>query len=167
MFGISDARRALTAQGRLAVVLIAALAMVVLTFMILQAIGFRFDPFGLTARKADRAQAAAAAAADNASARSLEAEGERRNAQRVEVVVRQASAATHATYTLSAQAWSADDASLPLPPDRADRLRAHDRELCWIRSSVTGCAASDPDAIDGGGGLRPLPPAGPPDPGGS
>lgn len=90
-----------------------------------------------------------AAAADAAAAR-LEARGERESAQRVEVVVRQREAAARSLAELSEKALKSEDADAPLSPDRADRLRAHDRELCL--AAPASCAA-DHDAGRGGAGV--------------
>lgn len=156
MLEIGNPGQVLTARARLVIGAIAGILAVAAAFTVLNAIGFRFDPFKLVEKRADRAEAATAVAVADAAGRRLEVEGERLTAQRVDVVVRQAAAAQTATAALSAEAWSASDANLPLPSDRADRLRAHDRELCRLSPALTGCPAPAP-AADAGGRRRALP----------
>ena len=100
----------------------------------------------------DEARAAAELATDNAAARTLEVEGEQQTAQRVEVVVRQVRAAEQVTTSLAIAANEAIDADELLPADRADRLRAHDAELCRIAASL--CAAAS--TVDAGAGVNPV-----------
>lgn len=57
-----------------------------------------------------------------------------------------------ATHAVEIEARAAPDADAPIDPSRADRLRAHDRELCRLRPTI--CS----DGPDG-------PAAGPDDPG--
>ena len=125
-------------------------------------LGFRFDPFDHAARRADQAQTVAQAATSDATARGIEAAGERDTAARVDVVVRQITAADQAVFSLTSDARIAIDAKDPLDPDRARRLRAVDQQLCDERPAICpdGPAASR-DAGDGEGALRlGRPPAG-------
>ena len=70
-------------------------------------------------------------------------------AQEVRVIIHEVREATHA---VEIEARAAPDADAPIDPSRADRLRAHDRELCRLRPTI--CS----DGPDG-------PAAGPDDPG--
>ncbi|KQS55707.1 hypothetical protein ASG17_06480 [Brevundimonas sp. Leaf363] len=133
--------RLLAPAGWLLVVAVALAAGVV----ILGSLGWRWDPFERSARRADRAEARAEAAESQAVARALEVEGEvalrRSSATRAAA----ASAAHAATAVTLNEARIADDASTPLDPVRADRLRRHDDELCRLAPDLEGCAAA-PDA---------------------
>ena len=137
--------RSLTPVGWLAVIL-AGLAIIAL---LLGGLGFRWDPFDLTRRRADAAQAQASAARAQALARAAEAEGQAGQLRRLEAsiaTVRRAEAITHAA---ASNARTADDADLPLPHDRLARLRAHDDELCRVAPDLGGCPAA-PDPARGG-----------------
>lgn len=90
----------------------------------------------------DSAKPAIEAQADHAATAGLETRGARDSAQRVDVVVTQARAADAAVIDLSAQALASEDAHAPLDPDRADRLRHHDGELCGIAPTLAGCAVA-------------------------
>ena len=93
-------------------------------------------------------------ALDDAAGRSLEAEGERATASRVDVVVRQIRETREATAALVQAAKEAPDAGEEIDPDSRDRLLAHDRMLCAARPSLDGCGpAAAHDAGRGGEGL--------------
>lgn len=133
--------KALTPLGWLAVggAALAAVAVV------LGGLGFRSDPFDLARRRADRAEQVAAAATAEAAARSAEAAAQAAQVARLDAAVRSTVALERTTAHSIQIARTADDASTPLAPDRADRLRDHDRELCRIYPDLLGCpAASDP-----------------------
>ena len=138
--------KALTPLGWLAVGVAALAAAVVL----LGGLGFRWDPFDLDRRRADRAEQAAAVATAEAAARSAEAAGQAGQVIRLDAAVRSTVALERATAHSIQIARTADDASTPLDPDRADRLRDHDRELCRISPDLLGCPAA-PDASGDGG----------------
>ena len=123
-------------------------------------LGFRFDPFDSTARRADTAEATAAAATADASARGIEAAGERDTSTRVDVVVRQVAAADRAAFSFTSDARIAIDAKDPLDPDRARRLRDVDQQLCATRPSI--CPDYSPSALDAGDGDAALHPGRPP-----
>ena len=123
-------------------------------------LGFRFDPFDSATRRADAAQATAATATSDASARGVEAAGERDTATRVDVVVRQISAADRAVFSLTSDARIAIDAKDPLDPDRARRLRDVDQQLCAARPAI--CPDDSPTALDAGDGDAALHPGRPP-----
>lgn len=124
-------------------------------------LGFRFDPFNSAGRRADQAEATAAAATSDASARGIEAAGERDTAARVDVVVRQIAAADRAAFSLTSDARIAIDAKDPLDPARARRLRDVDQQLCAARPTICPDAPAAPlNAADGDAALHPgRPPA--------
>jgi hypothetical protein len=81
--------------------------------------------------EAARAQAAVAG---------LETEGARASAQRVDLVIRQRNSAADAVAHLTAKALTSEDANAPLGPDRTDRLRRTDSELCLAAPDLAGCS---------------------------
>jgi len=101
------------------------------------------------ARERPKVEAALAQAA----VASLEVRGERESAQRVEVAVRQREAAARSVTRIAHEALTSEDAHAPLDPARADRLRAHDRELCLAAPDLTGCSETG-DAGGGAQGVR-------------
>ncbi len=140
--------------GRLAQtfgVALAVLAVVAVALLGLGAVGFRFDPFDLQARRLDQARTDSATAGAQADAATLAASGARDTTTRVEIALTQAAAARDRLTQLSASTRSAPDANEPLEPARADRLRDFDQQLCAIRPVVCqppGDAAPARDAED-------------------
>lgn len=116
-----------------------------LILILLAGLGFRFDPFDLTARRADRAETQASTATTEALARGIEASGERDTSARVDGVVRQITAANQASHILTSDARSALDATAPLAPERAERLHAFDQQLCASRPVLCPDRAPAPD----------------------
>ncbi len=106
------------------------------------AVGLRWDPFGIDGRRLESAQARATLAERDAAARQAEAAGERDQARRLEQTLKPVRAAEALTSVAIHEARTADDAQILLAPDRADRLRAHDGELCRLAPAVAGCAAA-------------------------
>lgn len=104
-------------------------------------------------RRAERAEAQAEAAADQAEASRLTAEGEGDTIRRLDTYHHQVVTVRAVTAGGVAEAMGAPDASTPLDPDRAARLRAADRELCRVAPDLGGCAAAADPAGDGAGGL--------------
>lgn len=78
--------------------------------------------------------------AAEATANAAHVEALTEQARRVETVHRQVIALRDLTDPVIHQARSASDATTPLDPDRADRLRAHDHKLCELAPGA--CAAS-------------------------
>lgn len=105
-------------------------------------LGLRWDPFGLQQRRLEVAEARAMRAESDAEARRVEAEGRAQQAARLDIHYRQILAVERATVAAVSQARSAEDANDPLDLVRADRLRAHDRELCRLAADLDGCAAA-------------------------
>ena len=90
--------------------------------------------------------------------RGREAHAQAEQVRRVETAHRRATRLTDLTEPYIQQSRSAADASQPLDPDRADRLRGHDHGLC--RSTGAACftapsAPADP-ARAGGAPMRPV-----------
>ncbi len=133
-----DLVRTLTPLGWLALVGMA----VVLLAIAGRGLGLRWDPFGLQQRRMEAAEARATQAESDAEARRIEAAVGAQQSARVEIHHRQTLAVERATVAAVTQARSAEDANEPLDPVRADRLRAHDRELCRIAPDLDGCAAA-------------------------
>lgn len=124
--------RVLTPLGWAAAVLI----VLVVGVMLARGVGLRWDPFNLTERRLEAAEARAASAGQDASARRLEVGAGQAQAQRADTHYRTLVAVVEATTRTLEQAGQADDADIPLDEDRADRLRAHDRRLCDIAPAV-------------------------------
>lgn len=137
--------RALAPAGWLALGFAALIAGVV----VLGGLGFRWDPFDLSRRRADRAEQVAVAATREAAARSAEALAQAGQVDRLDAALRSTVAIERATARSIETARTAHDASTPLPADRADRLRDHDRELCRIAPDLAGCFAAPDPAGDG------------------
>jgi len=133
-----DLMRALTPLGWLALVG----ALVLLLGVAGGGLGLRWDPFDFQQRRLEVADARAASAESDAEARRIEAAGQGQQAARVEIHHRQILAVQRATVAAVTQARSANDANEPLDLVRADRLRAHDRELCRFAPDLDGCAAA-------------------------
>lgn len=130
--------RTLTPLGRLAL----AGALVLLLAIAGRGLGLSWDPFNLQQRRLEIADARATYAESDAEARRIEAAGQGQQAARVEIHHRQTLAVQRATVAAVTQARSAEDANDPLDLVRADRLRAHDRELCRLAPDLDGCAAA-------------------------
>lgn len=130
--------RALTPLGWLVLVGV----MVLLLALAGRGLGLRWDPLNLQQRRQEVADARAASAESDADARRIEAVGQGRQAARVEIHHRQTLALQRATVAAVTEARSAENANDPLDLVRADRLRAHDRELCRLAPDLDGCAAA-------------------------
>lgn len=141
--------RALTPLGWLAV----GLTGLTIAVVVLGSLGFRWDPLDLARRRADRAEASAAIARSEADARSAEAQAQAGQLARLDSVLATTRRLDATTHQSTLQARAADDADLPLAPDRLDRLRAHDRELCRIAPHLGGCSPAPDPAGNGRPGL--------------
>lgn len=116
--------------------------------LMLGGLGFRWDPFEFTRRRAERAEVAAAQARSEASARAAEAEGQSAQIARLDAAHTLIRRTEAATTPILLEARTAHDADLPLSPDRLDRLRAHDDQLCRIAPDLGGCPAAPDPARD-------------------
>lgn len=130
--------RALTPLGWLVLVGVA----VLLLALAGRGLGLRWDPFNLQRWRLEVADARATYAESDVEARRIEAAGQGQQAARVEIHHRQTLAVQRATVAAVTQARSANDANELLDLVRADRLRAHDRELCRLAPDLDGCAAA-------------------------
>jgi hypothetical protein len=83
-----------------------------------------------------------AVALDRAATATLETEGARASAARVEVVVRQREAAAQSVARITPQILQSEAAHAPLDHDRLARLRDHDLELCKL-ADLVGCSTSN------------------------
>lgn len=134
--------------ARAAALLVVTLCTVALFFWCVSAMGFRWDPFDLQARRLARAEAQADRATADVLARTLEVEGERAQARRLQTHTDTLIAADRATQRAAAQTRTDHELDLSLVPDRAARLRAHDGELCRLAPDLTGCPAAPGPAGD-------------------
>ena len=116
-------------------IMMAALALIVVAAATL----WTWDPF----HRRRHAEERAAANADLAATAALETQGARESLARTEAAVRQRSSADHVTASVQILAQQSKDAHAPLSPERAGRLRDHDRELCGIDLTLSGCGAAD------------------------
>lgn len=130
--------RTLTPTGWLVV---AGLA-VLLVAMAGRGLGLSWDPFGSQERRLETAEARATWAEADAAARRAEVAGRTAQAVRLEVRHRQIQAVERATVAAVTEARIADDAQTLLDVERAERLHAHDRELCRSAPDLDGCAAA-------------------------
>ena len=94
--------------------------------------------------RANRAEAQRDFSQADAENRSLEVEGEREQAARVETFHTSEVIIRDLTSRAETEARSAPDASTPLDTARADRLRAHDRGLCLQTGLCAPAPAVDP-----------------------
>lgn len=130
--------------------LVGGLLALVALVLALGALGFRFDPFDWTAKRAAAAEATAEVRADDAQARGEEVAAERELAIAVDArqrTIDRIEDKTHALDLATAADTAVDQA---LPPSLAARLREHDDFLCELRPAV--CAASAPAGGDAGPG---------------
>lgn len=148
--------KALTPLGGVAAIAAAA----ALVALVLGGLGFRWDPLDLDRRRLDQARGRAAVAEAEALARRLEAEGTQAQLRRVEHVNHTRTAVAAVTAAAVEQARSAEDANILLEDGRADRLRAHDRELCRLVPDLDGCAGAAGASGAGDAAVRPGDPAG-------
>lgn len=145
--------RALTPAGWLAV----SAAGLVVAALLLGGLGFRWDPFDLDRRRLAKANEAIAHARAEAAVRTAEASAQAGQVARLDTAMRTSVALERATSLSIQDARTADDATEPLPADRVDRLRDHDRELCRLASALEGCSAEVDSSGGGGSTLRPVP----------
>ncbi|GLK49620.1 hypothetical protein GCM10017620_25930 [Brevundimonas intermedia] len=115
---------------------LALLAFAWLCVVALGGVGFHFDPFNSTEKRADRAEQQAAKATADAGARAQEVAGARETVVKVEATLRQQHQAAAIAADFANQAREAPDANQPLDPDRVSRLVAADQRLCALDPAV-------------------------------
>ena len=143
---------------------VAAVAAVIVFVLLVQALGFRWDPFDRASRRIEAAEVRAATAEADAAARRLESEGAAAQQRRLEAHQQQALDLGRATIRAREEARNAHDAEQILDPARAARIADHDRELCLIAPVICAAAAAEP-AIGRDHAVPPGPVAGATDPG--
>ena len=126
-----------------------AVAAIVVIFVVAGALGFRWDPWNLTEKRAVKAEATAVVAKADAGARRVEVAGAAETQRHTEAALSRISAARAVAARHEAIARTAPDANLPLDSDRARRLHDLDRGLCDAAPDLDGCAAATPAARDG------------------
>lgn len=141
--------RSLSPAGWTALIVVLAIVCAV----VLGGLGFRWDPFDLSRRRAERAEQATMQAQAEALAWTAEAQGQAGQVARLDAALRTTRSLDRATTLSIQEARTADDADLPLSTDRADRLRDHDRQLCRIAPDLVGCSAAADPAVDGDAGV--------------
>lgn len=119
-------------------------AMLAVAILIAPALGFRWDPFDRADRRiADlEARLARAEAAADASARLALAQADLSG--RLESHHRTTSAATQVVADVAVTSLESPDADIPLPLDRAARLRDADRRLCGLAPELCASAPAQP-----------------------
>ncbi|MBU1386017.1 MAG: hypothetical protein KKG14_01155 [Alphaproteobacteria bacterium] len=128
---------------------LAAVVVAIVFVVVVEAAGFRWDPFDRAGRRLEAAEARAAAAEAEVAARRLESEGAVAQQRRLETHHQQALELGRATTRAGDEARNAYDAEHILDPARAARLAGHDRELCRLAPAICPAASTDPA---GGGG---------------
>jgi len=98
-------------------------------------LGFKFDPFGIDARKIDRLESEVSVLEREATG-NAEIAAATQTFHTREVVIRDLS------RQAEIEARTASDAETPLDPDRVARIRAADNRLCIVAPSI--CANPDP-----------------------
>jgi hypothetical protein len=79
-------------------------------------------------------------AQDRLAVATLEVQGGRENARRVDLAVRQRSDAARSLARLNSEILTDEGAHAPLDTHRIERLRAHDQQLCKLAQDLQGCA---------------------------
>lgn len=139
--------------------LIGGLLAVLAVFVVLDGLGFRFDPFDLSAKRLARAEQQRDQAQQDATARRIEAAGTIETLRRVEQVTIQIRAAEQIAFQSATAAAEAPDANTPVDPARLDRLRLADDSLCQLRPAICTSTTSSPDPATGASALSLAPSA--------
>lgn len=142
---ISDVRRFTPTHWLL--VAAAAICALVAVSLVMGGLGFRWDPLNLAERRADRAEAAAAAARSDGAARAAEAAGARANTRLVERAAADQAAATEVVHRYAIQLEASAHDPNPSPDDGADLRDVVDR-LCDLRPAVCAGHRDAPAARD-------------------
>lgn len=123
---------------------VAVLCLIVAAVLVLQDLGFRFDPFRTAERRAARAEAVAATARADAAARGFEVDGARATVRMVQQGADIQAAADRIATRYATEARATADAPLPPDPDRSRRIRDADRGLCDLRPASCAARAAAP-----------------------
>lgn len=98
-------------------------------------LGFKFDPFGIDARKLDRLEG-------HVSVLEREAVGQAEIAAATQTFHTREVVIRDLARQAETEARTAPDAETPLDPDRVARIRAADHRLCIVAPAI--CASADP-----------------------
>ena len=98
-------------------------------------LGFKFDPFGIDARKLDRLESQVSVL-EREAVGNAEIAAATQTFHTREVVIRDLARQSET------EARTAPDAETPLDPDRVARIRAADHRLCIVAPTI--CASPDP-----------------------
>ena len=98
-------------------------------------LGFKFDPFGIDARKIDRLEG-------QVSVLEREAVGQAEIAAATQTFHTREVVIRDLARQAETEARTAPDAETPLDPDRVARIRAADHRLCIVAPAI--CASADP-----------------------
>lgn len=137
---------------------LAGILLLIIAFVALDGLGFRFDPFDLSAKRLARAEQQRDQAQQDATARRIETAGTVETLRRVEKVTIQIRAAEQIAFQSATDAAEAPDANTPVEPARLDRLRLADERLCQLRPAI---CAEPANTTDPATGHRTVPPAAP------
>lgn len=143
----------------IAVSSIIGLLAVLAVFMVLDGLGFRFDPFDLSAKRLARAEQLRDQAQQDATARRIEAAGTVETLRRVEKVTIQIRAAEQIAFQSATAASEAPDANTPVDPARLDRLRLADDRLCQLRPAICRQPTAKTDLATGHAAVSPATPS--------
>ncbi|MBU1324084.1 MAG: hypothetical protein KJ676_02480 [Alphaproteobacteria bacterium] len=135
------------ALRRLGVGVAVAAAALLVVLGLAPALGFRWDPFDRASRRIAALEVRLAQAEAAAAASSRLARAEAEQSVRLEHHHRRTAAATTIVADLTAAVRESPDAHLPLPPDRAARLRDADRRLCGLAPDL--CDAPEDQSAGG------------------
>jgi len=134
----------------IALSVLAGILLLVFALMALEGLGFRFDPFDLSAKRLARAEQQREQTQQDATARRIEAAGTVETLRRVEQVTIQIRAAEQIAFQSATAAAEAPDANTPVDPARLDRLRLADDRLCQLRPALCSDTPASPDTGSGG-----------------
>ncbi|WP_406851493.1 hypothetical protein WEU32_07715 [Brevundimonas sp. BH3] len=129
---------------------LAGILLLIIAFVALDGLGFRFDPFDLSAKRLARAEQQRDQAQQDATARRIEAAGTVETLRRVEQVTIQIRAAEQIAFQSATAAAEAPDANTPVDTSRLDRLRLADERMCQLRPAI--CSQPTSTANPGSGG---------------
>ena len=137
---------------------VAVIAFAVVGVQILGGLGFRWDPFNATERRAEVAEGKAAVATADGAARSAEASGARDTTRLIERGATDRAAADAIAHDFALQREAPADETIPLPDD-GTALRDSWQRLCDLRPSVCAGHGDAAPARDAGKRDPAVPPA--------